>query len=242
MSISAHAFGSLPPGNLAWVSNTQVPDKPPSAHCSVTPSPAAPLIFNPWKRLQYGDAYTPSSGSDPRAALQDAKAGSAGRQRASPDASVVRHARVSVLALAVTACVMGFLVTAGKLAVKDRNLEDNAATIMEHTTDETTFQPRATRNNVRNGDIAERARIGDPQDATEYLSQSTTEDTEKIRYGVSADKRKSKSSSSEHFQSTSVSFNSATDKATASSSGAFVTVAEFNGVQSVNTTRSSLSL
>ncbi|KAL1454680.1 hypothetical protein MTO96_043723 [Rhipicephalus appendiculatus] len=233
-SFSAPAFGSPLPEKPAWVSNTQVPDNPPSAHYSVTPSPAASLIFNPWKRLQYGDAYTPSSGSDHRAEHLDATAGSAGSQRASPDATVVRHARVFVLALAITAGALGFLVTAGKLAVKDRNVEDNVATILEHATDESTFLRRGSRKNVRNGDIGGRARIGDAQETIEYLGKSTTEDIGEEKDGVTFDERKSDSSSRQHSQSTLVSVNSGTDDATASS------LATFSSVQRANITRSSL--
>ncbi|KAL3190411.1 hypothetical protein MRX96_019339 [Rhipicephalus microplus] len=119
-STSAPVLSPALPAVPVWVSHTQVPDNPPSAHYSVSPSHSTSLVFDPWKRFDYDDLQkTPSKKKViPREELCENTARSSGR--VTPSALLVRQRKVLISALAIVTCVMAFLVTSRVLGISDK--------------------------------------------------------------------------------------------------------------------------
>ncbi|KAH8009749.1 hypothetical protein HPB51_019064 [Rhipicephalus microplus] len=120
-STSAPVLSPALPAVPVWVSHTQVPDNPPSAHYPVSPSHSTSLVFDPWKRFDYDDPQkTPSKKKViPCEELRENTARSSGR--ATPSALLVWQRKVLMSALAIVACVMAFLVTSRGLGISDKH-------------------------------------------------------------------------------------------------------------------------
>ncbi|KAL1484048.1 hypothetical protein MTO96_032799, partial [Rhipicephalus appendiculatus] len=174
---SAPVISPALPAVPVWVSHTQVPDDLPSAHYSVTPSYSTSLVFDPWKRFHYSDLQkkVPKKRVVPREELRENTARSSGTPASTPSALLVRQRKALVLALAIVACIVAFLVTARRLRIRDQDASGGIERLVGHVTNVTTLQHHIPSSSSGEGVSVDRGRIGAPAEGAERRAYGARE-------------------------------------------------------------------
>ncbi|KAL1486717.1 hypothetical protein MTO96_031284 [Rhipicephalus appendiculatus] len=166
---SAPVLSPALPAVPVWVSHTQVPDDPPSAHYSVSPSHSTSLVFDPWKRFHYSDLQkkAPKKWLVPREELRENTERSLGRPAPTHSTLLVRHRKALISALAIVACVIAFLVTARRLGIRDKDAGGGTERLVVPVTDMTTQRHHPPSSSSGEGGSVDRGRIGAPEKGAE---------------------------------------------------------------------------